>query len=73
MSSASTFRGRMDTAFKMFRSAVTRAPPPVSPMTPCRGQVFFGTEAKAAGLVDGVGDLNYAFGLLRRTIRSRGA
>jgi ClpP class serine protease len=62
---------RIQASFKDFKRAVKAARPRIED-TSMRGQVFSGIEAKAAGLVDRVGDLSFALSVLRSAIKTRG-
>jgi signal peptide peptidase SppA len=60
---------RIQTSFADFKAAVTRARPQVKNET-MRGQVLYGKEAKASGLIDTVGDLLFALSILRSKIQT---
>jgi ClpP class serine protease len=66
----SHLQDRVQASFDEFRRAVESARPNIQPER-MQGQTFTGTEAKAAGLVDKVGDLNFALALTRAAIRGR--
>ena len=55
-------------AFDEFKSMVQAKRPGVKDAS-MRGQVFWGKDAKAAGLVDRVGDQSFAMGVLRQMVR----
>ena len=61
---------RIQSSFGGFRSDVLKARPQI-PADAMRGQVLSGMEAKSAGLIDGVGDMPYAMGVMRQMMRSR--
>jgi signal peptide peptidase SppA len=61
---------RIQTSFKDFKRAVKAARPRIEDNA-MRGQVFSGIEAKAAGLVDRVGDMSFAASVLRSAIKVR--
>lgn len=58
---------RMDGIFADFKSSVLSKRPNVSDSS-LRGQVFYGKEAKKLGLIDAVGDQNYALSVLKRMV-----
>ena len=62
------FQDRIQASFQEFQRAV-KASRPDATADSMRGQTFTGRESKAAGLVDRVGDLPYAMGVLRQMIR----
>jgi signal peptide peptidase SppA len=55
----------VESAFGVFKSTVLSARPWVKTET-MQGQTFRGTEAKTVGLVDRIGDENFAMGCLRK-------
>ncbi len=55
----------VDSAFKMFKSQVLAIRPQVKGEA-MQGQTFRGDEAKQKGLIDQVGDENFAFSLLKK-------
>jgi len=59
---------RAQKAFDEFASMVTAKRPNVKDSS-MRGQVFWGKEAKSAGLVDRIGDQGFALGILRQMAR----
>jgi signal peptide peptidase SppA len=61
---------RIQSSFADFKRAVKTTRPNVSDDA-MRGQVFSGAEAKPLGLVDRIGDLNFAHSILRSEIRNR--
>lgn len=61
---------RVQASFDEFRRAVESSRPQIQPER-MQGQTLTGTEAKTAGLVDKVGDLNFALALVRASIRGR--
>ncbi|MBX3744157.1 MAG: S49 family peptidase [Verrucomicrobiae bacterium] len=65
---ASEFTRQAQRTFDLFRADVLRAKDNV-PATAMQGQVFDGAEAKRNGLVDALGDLNYAKSVARRLAR----
>lgn len=66
----SHLQDRVQASFDEFRRAVESARPQIQP-DKMQGQTFTGTEAKAAGLVDKVGDLTFALAVVRAAIRGR--
>lgn len=66
----SHLQDRVQASFDEFRRAVESARPHIQPER-MQGQTFTGIEAKAAGLVDKVGDLNFALAVVRAAIRGR--
>ncbi|MDB6024017.1 MAG: signal peptide peptidase [Verrucomicrobiales bacterium] len=58
----------IESAFAMFKSTVLQSRPGVKPEA-MQGQTFRGEEAKKVGLVDAIGDENYAVQLLRSNMR----
>jgi signal peptide peptidase SppA len=67
---AAYLQGRADKAFAMFKGMVTAKRPDVN-TDAMKGQVFTAAEGKRLGLVDRVGDLNFAVGLARSEARRR--
>lgn len=65
-------QGRADSAFAIFRDMVKAKRPDVKDGT-MKGQVFTAGEAQGLGLVDRIGDFNFALGLARQMARKRGA
>ncbi len=65
----SHIQGRIQASFGEFRRAVTSARPGIQDEA-MRGQTFSGGDAKKLGLVDRIGDRNYALSVLRSAIRS---
>lgn len=63
-------QSRVETSFKEFKRAVTSARADLKDDS-MRGQTFSGAEAKSAGLVDRIGDRNFALSVLRSAIRAR--
>lgn len=59
---------RIQDGFAQFRSAVKAARPQIKDDA-MRGQTFEGAAAKKAGLVDAVGGMSFAIGLLKRQMR----
>jgi signal peptide peptidase SppA len=57
-------RQRIESAYGVFKDAVLSARPQVKPEA-MQGQTFRGSEAKSYGLIDRVGDENFALGILR--------
>jgi protease IV len=55
----------VDSAFTVFKSAVTSARPQVKPEA-MQGQTYRGSEAQSVGLVDRVGGENYAMSVLKQ-------
>lgn len=64
-------QGRVDKAFAEFRKAVSATRPQVEKES-MKGQVFYASEGKTKGLVDRIGDLNFAVSVARSEIRKRG-
>lgn len=62
---------RVQAGFEEFRRAVTSKRPQVKAEA-MRGQTLSGAEAKAAGLIDRVGDASYAMSTLKADMRRRG-
>ena len=62
-------QSRVDAAFAEFRGTVKSRRPDV-PDSALRGQVFWGGEARRAGLVDRLGDMAFATSALRRRVRT---
>jgi capsid assembly protease len=60
-------QSQIESAFGVFKSAVISARPQVKPEA-MQGQTFRGSEAKSMGLVDRIGDENFALGILRNRI-----
>lgn len=58
----------VESAFNVFRSTVLEKRPQVLPSA-MQGQTFRGADAKSNGLVDRVGDENFAIGVLRSHMR----
>lgn len=67
----SYLQGRAQAGFDEFRKTVLDRRPNVK-ADAMKGQTFTGPEAKAMGLVDRVGDMDFAMSVLRREIRTRG-
>jgi len=65
---AGEFTRQAQRTFDLFRADVLRSRDNV-PATAMQGQVFDGAEAKRSGLVDALGDLNYAKAVARRLAR----
>lgn len=63
-------RGRAQAGFNEFRKTVRATRPDVKDEA-MQGQTFNGSEAKSMGLIDRVGDLNFALSVLRREMRFR--
>jgi signal peptide peptidase SppA len=63
-------QGRADSAFAMFRDMVKAKRPDVKDGT-MKGQIFTAGEAQSLGLVDRIGDFNFALGLARQMARAR--
>lgn len=61
---------QVQSSFKDFAKAVTSARPQVS-ADAMKGQVFTASESKKNGLVDRVGSMGFALGLLRSEMRKR--
>ena len=61
-------RAQVESAYAVFKNAVLSLRPQVKPEA-MQGQTFRGSEAKALGLVDRIGDENFACGVLRAQIR----
>lgn len=57
-------QSEVESAFRLFKSSVLSARPQVKPEA-MQGQTYRGSEAKTVGLVDRIGDENFAIGLLR--------
>lgn len=66
------FQERAQSAFAEFKRAVRSVRPGV-PDDAMKGQTLNGTEAKAAGLVDRIGDRSFALSALRSLVRQRAA
>lgn len=62
---------RIQSSFWDFKNAVKRSRPQLDNDNSMRGQVLSGAEAKSAGLVDRLGDINFAVSVLHAEIRSR--
>jgi protease IV len=60
-------QSQVESTYGVFKTAVLSARPQVKPEA-MRGQTFRGSEAKSLGLVDRVGDENFAMGALRARI-----
>jgi signal peptide peptidase SppA len=60
----SHLQDRVQASFAEFLRAVKSARPQIQP-DKMQGQTFTGTEAKVAGLVDKIGDLNFAMSVVR--------
>ena len=65
---AAEFTRQAQRSFDLFRSDVLRARDNV-PATVMQGQVLDGAEAKRSGLVDALGDMDYAKAVARRLAR----
>jgi len=61
-------KDRAEASFQVFRKAVQRARPQV-PADAMQGQWFSGAEGRKLGLVDRIGDMNFALSVLRSHIR----
>lgn len=61
---------QVQAAFGDFRKAVRSSRPQIQDSA-MMGQVLSGPEAKSAGLIDRVGDMNFALSVLRSEIRAR--
>jgi signal peptide peptidase SppA len=61
---------RVQASFKEFRRAVQTARPAVADDS-MKGQVFYGAEAKKTGMIDRVGDMDFALSVLKSEMRSR--
>lgn len=68
-SQRSYLQERAQKAFDEFASMV-KSKRPSAKDSSMRGQVFWGKEAKSAGLVDRVGDMAFAAGVLRQMVRA---
>jgi signal peptide peptidase SppA len=66
----SNIQARIQSTFEDFKGAVKGARPQAQDYA-MKGQVFSGKDAKAAGLVDAIGDFNYALSLLKSKMRAR--
>lgn len=67
----SHFESKVQASFSEFSRSVKSARPDATAES-MQGQTFNGREAKAAGLVDRVGDKSFALGVLRQMIRAKG-
>lgn len=67
---AAYLQSRADKAFAMFKGMVTATRPEVTADS-MKGQVFTAAEGKKLGLVDRLGDLNFAVALARQEARRR--
>ena len=65
----SYLQGMIQAGFDEFRSAVKAKRPKIADEA-MQGQVFNGTQGKAAGLVDRIGGMAYAMALLRQKVRA---
>ena len=64
-------QGDIEKAFSLFKSTVLSKRPQVKPEA-MQGQTFRGSEAKAMGLIDRVGDEDFAMSVLRASIPKQG-
>jgi signal peptide peptidase SppA len=62
-------QSEVESAFGLFKSTVLSTRPQVKPEA-MQGQTFRGSEAKGVGLVDRIGDENFAMGLLRAKLKN---
>ena len=66
----SNIQTQVNESFAEFRGSVSAARPSVK-ADAMKGQVFNGTKAKSAGLVDAIGDKGYALDILRHAISTK--